>query len=75
MKRIRTVNEAYNEIKVHDPDTAISKHFFRSLIDSGKIPCIKVGSKSLVDMDAVESCINSLFVNERNTQNEHKEIL
>lgn len=65
MKRIRTVNEAYNEIKAYDPDTAITKYFFRSLIDSGKIPCIKAGSKSLVDMDTVENYINNLFGEER----------
>lgn len=66
MKRIRTVNDAYNEIKAYDPDTAISKHFFRTLIESGKIPCVKAGSKSLVDMDTVENYINSLFGDERN---------
>ncbi len=66
MKRIRTVNDAYNEIKANDPDTAISKHFFRSLIDSGKIPCVKAGTKSLVDMDTVENYINNLFGKERN---------
>lgn len=66
MKRIRTVNEAYNELKAHDPDTALSKHFFRTLIDLGQIPCIKAGSKSLVDMDAVEYCIDNLFTEERN---------
>lgn len=53
MLKMRLVSEAYNEIKAADPDTAISRTGFRRLVNEGKIPCVNVGNKRLVSMEAV----------------------
>lgn len=53
LPRMRTLDECYTEIKDMDPNTAISKYFIRNLALSGKIPCIKSGSKRLINLDAL----------------------
>ncbi|MBQ9228287.1 MAG: hypothetical protein IJ168_05580 [Eubacterium sp.] len=53
--RMRTIEEAYNEIKSLDPNTAISKNFIRTLTVSGKIPVSKAGRKNLINMDILEN--------------------
>ena len=51
--RMRTLDDCFKEIKSLDPHTAISKYFIRQLALSGKIPCIKSGSKRLINLDAL----------------------
>ena len=40
------------EIKALDPDTRITLHYIRSIINQGKVPVRKAGTK-LVDLDKV----------------------
>lgn len=40
--RMRTIPKAYEEIKKIDPDTSISMRLLRKLVNSGKIPTVKV---------------------------------
>lgn len=60
MQRIRTIQQAYNEIKAKDPETAISKNFIRQLVSSGAIPSTKAGAKYLVNMAVVEKYVNDV---------------
>lgn len=57
MKRIRTIQGCYNEIKAKDPDTAITLRAIRRAISEGDIPSRRIGSgkgwKYLVDLDEV----------------------
>ena len=46
MVRIRTIEQAYQEIKQNDPNTALSKYRFRQLVETGEIPSTKSGVKS-----------------------------
>lgn len=54
MQRVRTIAKAYGYIKEQDPETALTKHAFRSFVNSGLIPCFTVGSKTLVKLDDVD---------------------
>ena len=55
MLRIRTIKEAYAEIKASDSKTSLTLYGFRKLVVSGEISSIKRGNKWLVDMANVES--------------------
>lgn len=58
LKKLRTIEQAYNAIKEMDPDTAISKWFIREAILGGEIPFVQVHSKRLIDLDDLISYIN-----------------
>lgn len=51
IKRLRTIDQAYRELKAMDPDTAISKHYIRSIVLTGQMPHLQVESKRLIDLD------------------------
>lgn len=53
MLRMRTAQGVMDTIKAEDPDTAITMRYIRRLINSGKIPVVNVGTKKLIDVDAV----------------------
>ena len=54
---IRTIDQAYEEIKARDPGTAISKNLVRQMVRTGVVPSIKAGNKKLVDVDALEEYV------------------
>lgn len=58
--KMRTINEMVKEIKTQDPRSAISYHYIRSLCKAGKIKCILVNSKYLVDLDAFITYLSGL---------------
>lgn len=51
--RLRTAEQAYNELLAMDPDTAITKYYIRTLLASGTLPVTKIGRKTLVNMDTL----------------------
>lgn len=53
MKKMRSICDAYQEIVLKDPNTAITLTSFRRLIKEGKIPCIYIGRKKVVSMEDV----------------------
>lgn len=53
--RIRTINEAYDELVSYYCNTAITKNFLRSLVVSGKLPSVKTRRKHLINMDTLRS--------------------
>ena len=56
--RIRTIKNAYREIREQDPHTCITEWFLRQLITGGAIPSIRAGTKWLVDLDVIEEYIS-----------------
>lgn len=62
MNRMRTIQQAINELKAEDPNTAITYHFLRGCILRGELPFVAVGRKRLINMDTLEG-----FINKRNT--------
>lgn len=49
--RMRTIPQAYEEIKKADPNTAITIRALRRMAKTGEIPTVSVASKRLVNMD------------------------
>lgn len=50
--RLRTVDEAYKDIKRMDPNTKVTKYFLKTLVKTGTVPSLKVGNrKRLIDLD------------------------
>ncbi len=69
LPQMRTIDEAYAEIKSLDSHTAITKNFIRTVIVGGKVPSIKAGRKYLVNMDTLKN-----YLYEGETKNETSSI-
>ena len=54
MPRMRTIDQAAEELRRIDPDTAFTKTALRRLVVSKKIPSVTVGTKYLIDLDRLE---------------------
>lgn len=59
MIRLRSLQQAYEEIHKADPDSAISFGYIRKSVIDGRCPATKSGKKWLVDMDALENFIRN----------------
>lgn len=55
MPRIRTIDQAYGEIKERDPHTALTKTGLRRLVTTHAVPSFLVGCKYMLDMDKLEA--------------------
>ena len=53
MCKIRSIKQAADYFKQHDPETQITEYTLRKLIADGIIPSIKTGNKHLVNLDQV----------------------
>ena len=51
--RMRTINEAAQELRQLDPNTAMSPYHIRRLCLDGVIPTVKAGKKFLFDLDTL----------------------
>lgn len=59
LARMRTLDEAYAEIKQLDSGTAVSKYLIRQLALSGKIPTVMCGRKRLINLDGLIAYLNA----------------
>lgn len=55
MRTMRTIDAAVAEIRAADPHTALTKTALRRLVVSGAIPSVRVGTKYLLDLDALDA--------------------
>lgn len=51
MARVRTIDQAYLEIKAADPDSSVSKNYIRQLVLDGVVPYRKAGKRYLLNFD------------------------
>ena len=51
--RMRTATGVVDELRAVDPNTAVSVHLVRQLINSGAVPSVPSGNRKLVSVDAV----------------------
>ncbi len=51
LPRMRTINEAYEFLLSLDKETSITKNFIREMCKHGKVHCIYIGKKCLLDID------------------------
>lgn len=59
--RMRTIPQAYEELKRIDPNTAITLRAIRRMVNDGLIPYFTVGTKILINFDLLLrklSCYN-----------------
>lgn len=52
--RMRTIREASEHITAVDPETALTQTALRRLVKTGAIPSVRIGTKYLVALEAVE---------------------
>lgn len=55
MARMRSLPKAAEELKAKDPETDVSYWVLRRWVKEKKIPSVKTGRNSLVDMDKLEA--------------------
>ena len=61
MLRMRTIEQAYKDIKAEDKDTAITPFAIRQLILNNQIPHIKRGKKYLLNLDMLIAYLDGQF--------------
>ena len=49
--RMRTIDNAYAEIKMLDPNTDFTKRALRRMISTGELKTVKIGNKHLINFD------------------------
>ncbi len=54
---IRTIDQAYNEMKSRDPGTAISRELVRQMVKTGMVPSLSKGNRKLVDVDVLQDYV------------------
>ena len=62
--KLRTIPQAFEEIRAKDPDTAMSVSLLRRLVSSGEIPSVPNGKHPLVNISVVEK-----YMSEGGTKN------
>lgn len=61
MAKLRTLPKAYDYFKEKDPDSALTKNYFRTLIKTGAIPSKRLGKNYLVDIETLDQHIAKAF--------------
>lgn len=56
--RMRTIRQCVHELKLLDPDTAVSEWFIRCLCKDGKVKHFMTGTKVLVNFDDLIRYLN-----------------
>lgn len=59
MTKMRTINQAIIELKTEDPGTCLTRNALRQMVLTGKVSAVMVGSKYLLNMEALQSYLNS----------------
>jgi len=55
---MRTVPEAFRELKKADPNTAYTLRALRAAVNKGEIPVVSVGNKRLINLDTFFEMLN-----------------
>ena len=54
----RTIREAAVCLTSQDPQTCLTETAIRTLLRSGRVPCVQVGKKYLVTIEALEAYLS-----------------
>ena len=65
--RMRTIDNAYAEIKALDPQTDFTKRALRRMIASKEIPTTKIGNKNLINLDRLLEILSCGYYNKADT--------
>ena len=58
MLHTRTIREAAAWFKSQDPQTCLTETAIRTLVRMGQVPCVRVGKKYLVTLEALEEYLS-----------------
>lgn len=58
MAQLRTLPKAYEAFKAKDPETALTKNYFRTLVKTGAIPSVRLGKNYLIDVETLDEHIS-----------------
>lgn len=70
MARMRLISTAYEDIKRSDPNTALTLNGLRCLVKTGKILSVKIGRKTLINLDSLYEYLQICDVSENVLQSE-----
>lgn len=56
--RMRTVPEAYKELKRVDENTSLTLSGLKRLVNCGEVPCVYIGRKKLINLDTLLSMLS-----------------
>ena len=57
--RMRLIREAFEQLKLDDPDTDITMYALRTIVKSGKVATIPLGRKTLLNYDSLIEYLNN----------------
>lgn len=62
--RMRTIDNAYAEIKALDPQTDFTKRALRRMIANDEIPTTRIGNKNLINFDLLIAKLSGTCYND-----------
>ena len=65
--RMRTIDNAYAEIKMLDPNTDFTKRALRRMVAKKEIPTTKIGNKNLINLDRLLEILSCGYYNKADT--------
>ena len=65
--RMRTIDNAYAEIKALDPSTDFTKRALRRMVATKEIPTTKIGNKNLINLDRLLEILSCGYYNKADT--------
>ena len=57
--RMRLIRDAFEQLKLDDPDTNITMYSLRTIVKSGKVATIPLGRKTLINYDSLLEYLNN----------------
>ena len=74
MLHTRTIREAAAWFKAQDPQTCLTETAIRTLVRSGTVPCVRVGKKYLVTVEALETYLTGTAKPSASPAPKHKKV-
>ena len=65
--RMRTIDNAYAEIKALDPSTDFTKRALRRMVKTNVIPSTQIGNKYLINLDKLLEILSCGYYNKADT--------
>lgn len=65
--RMRTIDNAYAEIRAIDPQTDFTKRALRRMVANKEIPTTRIGNKNLINLDRLLEILSCGYYNKADT--------
>ena len=74
MLHTRTIREAAAWFKSQDPHTCLTETAIRTLLRSGRVPCVRLGKKYLVTIEALEAYLSGGETDPASSENASRKV-